>query len=236
MAIVKHDPRFTYEKLQRDDRPSGRVYVDPENNLLPSVTTILSATKDREKLDEWERRVGKEEADKIRDDAAYVGTAMHRSLEHMLTGEPLVPAADWMELKGYQMGFSLANVYLPNLLEYYGAEVPLYYPGKYAGTCDVVGNWRGQMAIIDFKQSVRPKRTQWITDYFHQLAAYACAHDQIHGTSINFGVILIACQSGNVQLFTTTGAEFEDHKARWLERVERYEALDRPVTIRQPGA
>ena len=227
MAVMKHDPRFTYEKLQRVDNFTGRVYVDREGNSLPSVTTILSATKDREKLDEWERRVGKEEADRIRDDAAYVGTAMHRVLEHVLTGEPLVAAADWMEMKGYQMGFSLANAYLPDLLgSYYGAEVPLHYPGKYAGTCDLVGNWKGQMAIIDFKQSLKPKKKQWITDYFHQLAAYACAHDVVHGTSINFGVILVACQTGDLQMFTTTGAEFEDHKARWLERVEQY-ALSR---------
>jgi len=223
MAVMKHDPRFTYEKLQRVDSPTGRVYVDRDGISLPSVTTILSATKDREKLDEWERRVGKEEADRIRDDAAYVGTAMHRVLEHVLTGEPLMAAADWMEMKGYQMGLLLANAYLPNLLgKYYGAEVPLHYPGKYAGTCDLVANWKGQMAIVDFKQSLKPKKKQWITDYFHQLAAYACAHDVVHGTSINFGVILVACQTGDLQMFTTTGAEFEDHKARWLERVEQY--------------
>lgn len=230
MALVKHDPRFAYEALRRVDQPSGRVYVDPEGNSLPSVTTILSATKDKEKLEEWKRRVGEAEADRIRDEAAYVGTAMHRTLEHMLTGEPLVPAADWKEIQGYEMGFRLAGAYLPNLSEYYGAEVPLHYPGKYAGTCDLVGNWRGQMAIVDFKQSLKPKKKQWITDYFHQLAAYACAHDQIHGTSINFGVILVACQTGEVQEFTTTGAEFEDHKARWMERVEQY------ALSRQPAA
>lgn len=226
MALVKHDPRFTYQRLQRMDNFSGRVYVDETGNTLPSVTTILSATKDRQKLEEWKQRVGASEADRIRDDAAHVGTAMHRALEHVLTGEHLVAAADWEEMRGYQMAFQLANAYFHNLLEYYGAEVPVHYPGSYAGTCDLVGNWKGNMAIIDFKQSLRPKRKDWIIDYFHQLAAYACAHDGMHGTEIKFGVILVACQSGDVQLFTTTGREFEGYREQWMKRVEKYYALN----------
>ena len=225
MALVTLNPQFKYERsLKREDRPEGRVYLDPHGNALPSVTRILSATKDMEKLDEWKRRVGEQEAERIKTEAAHVGTAMHRVLEHVLTNEPLTGAADWLEMRGYEMGFRLANAFFGNLSEYYGAEVPLCYPGNYAGTCDLIANWRGQLAIVDFKQSLKPKKKPWITDYFHQLAAYACAHDGMYGTEIKFGVILVATQTGEVQEFTTTGAEFEQFRREWMERVRRYEA------------
>jgi hypothetical protein len=225
MALVEYVPEFSYEPMTRIDSPEGRRYVVPGGKALPSVTTILAATKDAAALDEWKRRVGEAEAERIKTEAAYVGTAMHRVLEHVLTGDRLVQAADWLEMRGYEMGFRLANAYFSNLTEYWGAEVPLYYPDKYAGTTDLIGVWRDNPAIIDFKQSLKPKRVQWITDYFHQLAAYACAHDKVHGTQINFGVILVATQTGENQVFTTTGPQFEDYKGQWLERVERYYAI-----------
>jgi genome maintenance exonuclease 1 len=228
MAIVKHVHCFTYPELRREDRPTGRVYISPEGATLPSVTRILAATKDAAALDEWKKRVGEEEAERIKTEAAHVGTAMHRVMEHVVTGEPLLSAADWLEMRGYEMGFRLANAYLHNIDECWGAEVPLYYPGRYAGTCDLVGVWRDRPAIIDFKQSLKPKKKQWITDYFHQLAAYACAHDRIHGTHIDFGVVLVATQTGDTQVFTTTGPEFEDYKGQWLERVEEYYTANPP--------
>jgi ATP-dependent exoDNAse (exonuclease V) beta subunit len=228
MALITYNPCFTYPTLKREDRFTGRVYISPEGATLPSVTRILAATKDESALDEWKKRVGEMEAERIKTEAAYVGTAMHRVLEHVLTGEPLIQAADWLEMRGYEMGFRLANGRFSGLAEYWGAEVPLYYPGRYAGTCDLIGVWRGKPAIIDFKQSLKPKKKQWITDYFHQLAAYACAHDRMHGTQINFGVVLVACQTGETQEFTTTGPEFEDYKGQWLERVENYYTANPP--------
>lgn len=225
MALVRYSPRYTYEPLERVDRPEGRRYVTPNGKTLPSVTTILDATQDKSQLEEWKKRVGEEEAERIKTEAAHVGTAMHRVMEHVLTGDRLLPPADWLEMRGYEMGFRLANEYLPNVDEHWGSEIPLLYPARYAGTTDLIGVWRGNPAIIDFKQSLKPKRKQWITDYFHQLAAYACAHDAVHGTQIGFGVILMATQTGGNQVFTTTGPEFEDYKVQWLERVDQYYAL-----------
>lgn len=222
MALITHNPCYIYEPLFRTDSPEGRVYMVPGGEDLPSVTSILSATKDNTQLDEWKKRVGEQEAERIRTEAAYVGTAMHLVMEHVITGDPLVPAKDWLEMRGYEMAFRLANAYLHDLDEYWGAEVPLYYPGLYAGTSDLVGLWQGKPAIIDFKQSLKPKRKDWIIDYFHQMAAYACAHDKVHGTSIDFAVILVATQTGDVQKFTTTGAEFEQYKRHWMDRVEHY--------------
>jgi genome maintenance exonuclease 1 len=85
-----------------------------------------------------------------------------------------------------------------------------------------VGLYRGNPAIVDFKQSLKPKKHEWIQDYFHQLAAYALAHDVVHGTTITHGYVLIALQTGGTQEFSTTGAEFERYKTAWLERVDRF--------------
>jgi hypothetical protein len=225
-ALIKHNNVFTYEKLERIDRPEGRVYrpIGSEEEGVSSVTTILSATKDMEALIAWKQRVGEEEAERIKTQAAHVGTAMHLSLECLIEDKPLPPAGDWLQIRGYEMGYRLANRFFGELTEYWGSEVSLLYPGQFAGTTDLVGVYRGHPAIVDFKQSLKPKRKQWITDYFHQLAAYALAHDMVHGTDINFGVILVAIQDGDVQEFTTTGAEFRQYKKEWLERVARFYA------------
>lgn len=223
MALVTYNPRYEYRPMGRVDSPNGRQYKVSATQSLPSVTTILSATKDMSKLDEWKKQVGEAEAERIKTEAAYVGTALHRVMEYLVGADDrLLQPADRLEMRGYEMGFRLANAYLHNIDEHWGAEVALCFPDRYAGTSDLVGLWQGKPAIIDFKQSLKPKRKEWITDYFHQLAAYACAHDKEHGTNINFGVILVATQTGDVQLFTTTGSEFENYKSQWLERVERY--------------
>jgi genome maintenance exonuclease 1 len=125
-------------------------------------------------------------------------------------------------VKGYEMGYRLVNEYFMNLEEIWGSEVPLYYPAKYAGTTDLVGVYRGNPAIVDFKQSLKPKKHEWIQDYFHQLAAYALAHDVVHGTTIRHGYVLVALQSGGTQEFSTTGSEFERYKEEWMKRVECY--------------
>ena len=133
------------------------------------------------------------------------------------------------------MGYRLVNEYFRNLNEIWGSEVSLHYPGKYAGTTDLVGVYRGNPSIIDFKQSLKPKKHEWIKDYFHQLAAYALAHDIVHGTSIKHGYVLISLQTGGTQEFSTSGAEFDRYKDEWLKRVEAFsQASAEPRPASQP--
>ena len=219
---------YKYESLQRIDTEQGRRYVYGDEKL-PSVTTILSGTKDKAGLDAWAERVGQENAERIKNEAATVGTHMHNVIERMIAYRDLPRPTSWLMCKGYEMGYRLINTYFQNLSEIWGSEVSLYYPGKYAGTTDLVGVYRDRPAIVDFKQSVKPKRAQWIEDYFHQLAAYALAHDIVHGTSIEFGAVLISVQDGTTQEFTTTGSEFQRYKAAWMERVEAYWAGGAPT-------
>jgi len=157
-------------------------------------------------------------------------------MERMIAYRDLPRPTNWLMVKGYEMGYRLVNEYFRNLNEIWGSEVSLHYPGKYAGTTDLVGVYRGNPSIIDFKQSLKPKKHEWIEDYFHQLAAYALAHDIVHGTSIKHGYVLISLQTGGTQEFSTSGAEFDRYKAAWLERVDRFlsQASAEPRPASQP--
>ena len=211
--------KYHYEKLARHDGEGGRTYGDQK---LPSVTRILESTRDKAKIDEWVQRVGKEEAERIKTTAATIGTHMHSVIEHMIAGQDLPAPYTQEAIKGYEMGYRLINEQFAHITEVWGSEITLYIPNRYAGTTDMVGLYKGKPAIIDFKQSNKPKRHEWITDYFHQLSAYALAHDYQFGTEIEMGVVMMAMQSGGTQVFTTTGREFSQYKTGWLERVEGF--------------
>jgi genome maintenance exonuclease 1 len=117
---------------------------------------------------------------------------------------------------------------LGNVDEYWGCEVPLYYSGLYAGTTDCIGLWKGQPAILDFKQTNKPKKREWIDDYFLQLAAYAAAHNDTHGTQINSGVILMCARpesdqaTPRYQEFVLEPKDFQYWSDQWMRRVELY--------------
>ncbi len=214
---------YQYVSLQRQDLPEGRRYIYGEQKL-PSVTTILSATKkNKGALDAWVARVGQEEADRIKNEASRVGTYLHEVIERMVAYRHLPRPTNWEMCKGYEMGYKIINTYFRNVNEIWGSEVSLYYPEKYAGTTDLVGVYRDKPAIIDFKQSNKPKKRQWIEDYFCQLAAYALAHDKIHGTDIDNAVVLMAVRSdGSTAEFSTAGREFQGYKDMWMRRVEDF--------------
>lgn len=223
MQLIPIRKKFKYEKLERIDSETGRQYKGENTIALPSVTTILSATKDNTFLKEWEDRVGKEAADRIRNDAASVGTHMHSVIERLLLNRGLEPPRTWLQVKGYRMGYALLEHFFPNVYEVWGSEVPLYYPDRYAGTTDCIAVYKGQPSILDFKQANRMKKRDWIEDYFVQLAAYAAAHNKVHGTTIDHGVILMVAQNGEVQEFVTCGREFQGYQDEWMRRVEQYE-------------
>ena len=167
----------------------GKRHYDIREEKLPSVTTILSACQSPEKkasLEAWRQRLGPKTADIARDLAAERGTAMHRFLEAHIDGsghKDLTPLGEQAE----KMAHKIIESGLRDLGEVWGQEVTLYYPGLYAGATDVVGIYDGQPAIIDFKQSNKPKRREWIEDYFEQLGAYCMAHNYVYGTKIQSG-------------------------------------------------
>jgi hypothetical protein len=229
-------PRYNYTLLDRTTIDGKRHYCLPDGSKVPSVTTILDRTKPaeaREALARWRKSVGEQRAQEITTEAANRGTRMHTYLEHYVLNSDMKPLPS--NPFAHPSWFMAAEVILqglPNADEFWGTEVPVYYSGLYAGTTDLVGTWKGRPAIMDFKQSNKVKKREYITDYFLQLAAYAAAHNEMHGTNIDTGVILMAVQpqllaDGSYDKpqyleFVVEGDEFAYWADEWMKRVELY--------------
>ena len=202
----------------------GKRHYDIGDDKLPSVTTILSATQSEEKkksLADWRARMGAQSADRVRDIAAMRGTAMHKFLEAYIDGSghkdltSIGKEAEPMAKKIIESG-------LGDLEEVWGQEVTLYYPGLYAGATDIVGIYEGKPAIIDFKQTNKAKKREWISDYFCQLGAYCMAHNYVYGTKIQSGVILMCSKDLLFQKFEVEGNEFVKHQHEFLRKIDQY--------------
>jgi hypothetical protein len=222
--MIKWNKQFEYPESIRSLINDERHY-DIGNTKLPSVTTILQATQPEEKrksLEAWKQREGLEQAEKIKNEAANRGSIMHRVIEGYLLGQR---HADLSDL-GRQAGVMAEIIYNEGLKDHmqeiWGTEVTLYYPGLYAGASDLVGIYDGRESIMDFKQANKPKRKEWITDYFLQLAAYATAHNQVYDTNINSGTILMCTKDNYFQKFIVSGNEFQRYMWDWLRRVDQY--------------
>jgi genome maintenance exonuclease 1 len=228
--------RYNYAPLSRTTLEGKRHYCLPNGDKVPSVTTILDRTKPaeaREALAQWKKNVGEERAQQITTEAANRGTRMHSYLESYVLSDDMKPLPS--NPYAHPSWFMAAEIILKGLVqvdEFWGSEVPVYYSGLYAGTTDCIGQWKGKPAIIDFKQSNKVKKREWIGDYFIQLAAYAQAHNDTHGTTIDTGVILMAVQPKLLEdqtystpeylEFVIEGAEFAYWTDEWNKRVELY--------------
>ena len=220
---MKWNKLYTYPPSTRSLIEGNRHY-DVSNETLPSVTTILQATQDeakRESLSKWRRKVGENVAEKIKEEAARRGTAMHEFLEYYLRNEKLLDLSDEGQAAS-GMGQAIIKQGFNDLSEIWGSEAVLFYPGLYAGQTDLCGIYQGRESIIDFKQSNKPKREEWIDNYYHQGAAYAMAHNYMHGTSIEQIVILMCTPDNFFQRFILNGSRFREYMWKWLKRVDNY--------------
>ena len=220
---MKWNKQFIYPKTVRSSINGVRKY-SINDEKLPSVTTILSSTQDASKaesLARWKAKVGEVEAERIKNTAATRGTAMHTYLEHYIKGGKVLDLTD-VGREASSMGQTIIDKGFDDLEEVWGVECTLYYPGLYAGQTDLCGVYQGRESIIDFKQSNKPKRAEWIEDYKLQLVAYATAHDCIFGTNIEQGVILMCTPDNFFQRFLVNGSEFREYKWKWLRKISDY--------------
>ena len=222
---MKKVDRYVYPKSSREKIDGLRHYsIDGSSERLPSVTTILGQTKtkrDREALENWKRRVGEIEADRVRDEAANRGTAMHKYLENLIRGTRSMDLTT-IGQDAQRMAEIIVEKGLNDCSNIYGIEAVLYYPGLYAGSCDLIASYNGKLAIIDFKQTNKPKQREWIKDYFLQMAAYGMAHDAVYDTAIELGVIMMCSKDGYYQQFVIEGREFRDAKHEFLRRLDQF--------------
>lgn len=221
--------KYNYVSINKETINGERRYATPDGEKLPSVTTILSATAPKEKLQklqEWRNRVGHKKAQEITTEAAGRGTRMHKWIEdYIKTGTLGTPGSNPYSMQSHKMAENIIYQGLSKCNEFWGTEVPLYFPKIYAGTTDLVGVHDGDEAIMDHKQTNKPKKKEWIDDYFIQLAAYANAHNEVHGTKIRKGVIFMCSADFIYQEFIIEGNEFDEWSDKWFRRLEQYYML-----------
>ena len=217
--------KFSYPKSMRSMVNGSRMYAVNQEKL-PSVTSILQATQSEEKkasLANWKARVGTVEANRIKNDASSRGTSMHAFLEKYLLGQMNLELLEEQDNKSKKMADEIIEQGIKNKLsEIWGTEATLYYPGKYAGTCDACGVYEGQETIIDFKQSNKPKKEEWIEDYYLQLGAYSLAHNIVYNSRITQGIVLLCTVDNLFQDFRIQGVKLEEYQNKFLEKVEQF--------------
>lgn len=232
-----YNPKFAYHELSRTTEEGKRLYLTPDGKRVPSVTTVLEKTKSEEKkaaLQQWRNRVGHAQAQAITTEAANRGTRMHTYLEHYVkTGELKDRGSNPFGWASHAMAQTVIEDGLQNVSEFWGVEIPLYFPSLYAGTTDGCGIHLGDESILDYKQTNKPKKQEWIEDYYLQLTAYALAHNEVYGTNIRKGVVLMCVkpptdQMGNplerpvYQEFILRPEDFDYWSDQWWRRLEWY--------------
>ena len=221
MSLIKK--KFNYEEIKKESKEGRRLYACPDGNSVASVTTILDKTKDKTALIEWRKRVGEKKAQEIVTEAASVGTRMHKFLEDYIdTGEWPKAGSNPYSQQANNMATQIKDHALANINEIWGSEVALYHPKIYAGTTDLVGVFKGEECIMDFKQTNKPKKLEWVQDYFLQLTAYAIAHNEIYDTNIKEGHIFMCSRAGEYQQFDLWPHEFKEWEQEWWNRVYAY--------------
>tara|TARA_E500000178_G_scaffold52598_1_gene48468 strand:+ start:394 stop:1083 length:690 start_codon:yes stop_codon:yes gene_type:complete len=214
---------YQYPELIRVEKNDVRYYQDSLSNLVPSVTTILSATGDHSGIDAWKRRVGPKTAKAVVDEATTIGTAVHLAIENYLYGK------EWEQFTDDKMGMlahQIAKRFICDCLgdidEVWGLESGLVLDGLYAGTADCIGIFRGKPTIIDFKTAKKIKRKDWIEDYFLQGAAYANAHNVMYKTNIESIAILMVDRDLLFKEFLVNSKEFNSYTEKWKKRLIGY--------------
>jgi len=220
---------FNYPSSRRTS-VNGARYYEINNTKLPSVTEILKATESEHKkksLLQWRQKVGEKEANRIMHESSSRGTAMHKHIENYLTGQVSLNLDSVNTDESILMSEEIIQNGISNLDELWGAEVTLSYPGLYAGTADASGIYNGKQSILDFKQSNKPKKREWIEDYFLQISAYAMAHNKVYKTQVCQGVILVCTPPPDIlfQEFIVDGEEFIQYQEQFFKKVDQFNLL-----------
>jgi ATP-dependent exoDNAse (exonuclease V) beta subunit len=217
--------QFDYPSSTRQTLDGKRVY-NINGEALPSVTTILQATETEEKkkiLEQWKQRVGAENADRIRDQAANRGSVLHRIVENYITDTKHLDLTDLGQEVHKMADILIQSAIDERLSEVWGVEPYLAYQGLFAGQTDLIGIHDGKITVCDHKNSNKPKKKEWLHDSYRiQLAAYALAFEDMFGEHIPRGVNFIITKDLYYQEFSWEGEEFKRAKYDWLKRVDQY--------------
>lgn len=198
--------------LKRETIDGVRYYtINGENKKLVSITSVISHYK-KDFFDEWRKRVGAEEADKITRKATSRGTDMHTLVENYLLNDDLPSVQPLSE-----MLFKIAKPTLNRINNIHALEGALYseFLGI-AGTTDCIAEFDGELAIVDFKTSAKPKPLEWMEGYFVQCCAYACMLHEMTGLSVKKFVIIMSCENGECVVYE------EYDKEKYIKMLVKY--------------
>ena len=212
---------YTYPELKRQESDKGRFYLDSKNHPVPSVTTVLNKTSNKEdSIQQWRNRVGEEEANRIIKQSTDIGTMVHEALELYLNEKVWRNFSDNQDgVLAERMTEKFIESGLNSITEVWGLEVGLILDGLYAGTADCVGKINGVPSLIDFKTARKMKKREWIEDYFLQCCAYANAHNVMFNTDINQIVILMIDRELIFKEFIVKPTEFNILTKLWKKRL-----------------
>ena len=219
--IKKDFSKYEYPQLERVDLEIGRHYLDSNNNPVPSVTTVLSATsKSKDGIAQWRNRVGDEEADRIIKQSTDIGSSVHEAIEKYLKGEEWNDFGESQnEYIAKKISHKFVDTGLNNITEIWGLESGLVLDNLYAGTADCIGEYNSIPTLIDFKTAKKIKKREWIEDYFLQGCAYANAHNVMFGSQIQQSVILMVDRDLIFQEFIVRPTEFKILTEKWKRRL-----------------
>lgn len=216
--------KFHYPVLERDTKPNGvRHYICPQTgNALPSVTTILDYTADKEFLVEWRKRVGAKRAEEESTFGKNLGALVHEDIERHLEGRERLRGNAPLRRMARGMAQQVIISCLPRVNEVWGIEKALYVPALYAGTADLLGVHDGYETIMDHKNAKKMREKEQIDDYRDQLAAYAIAHNEVYGTRINRGAVFMVSRDLVARTYVWEGLEFQKGIDSFLRRTDIY--------------
>ena len=199
-------------QLERETIDDIRYYKTPEGNQqLVSITAVIRVSN-RDKFSSWEKKVGIEQANKVRVQSTSRGTDMHTLVEHYIKNEQLPKVQPLSDLL-----FKICKPELNKIDKIHALESSLYSLRLgIAGTVDCIAEYNGELAIIDFKTSKKPKPRKWIDHYFVQAAAYACMFYELTGITVKKLVILMACEDGSCEVYE------EYDKMKYIKKLSEY--------------
>ena len=191
-----------------------RFYVTPEGNFYPSITTVLSS-QDKPGIDKWKKDVGEKEAKRISKDSMRIGTAVHQMAEFYLSNY-VIKLKD--EDKKIVDTFNRLRFLLGNINNIVGVEIPLFSDLlRVAGTTDCIAEYNGVLSVIDFKTSRKPKKEEWIDDYYMQTFVYKLMFEEMTGIEIQQIVILVACvEQFEVQVFKKPAKDSDKYLTKFV--------------------
>ena len=214
--------KFNYEQLEKVSSSNGKRYYKTPLGDVESVTTILSKTKDMTKINEWRERIGNDKANKELKQATDLGTLLHQHLELWLKEKERPHGTNLIRKMAENMSNSIIENGLKYVNEIWGIEETLYYPNLYAGTTDLVGLYNNKPCIMDFKNSKKIKKEEWIEDYYLQGCAYVHAHNELFNTSIKDVVVFMVDREYNHKIFHINGNDFDYYSNKWIKRLKKY--------------